>query len=303
MKEPIRRLNYQHLLYFWSVVRTGSLTAACEELSLSPPTVSAQLRTFENRLGEKLLVKSGRKLVPTAMGRLIFSYADEIFRLGNDLVNAIAQRPTSRPLRLAVGADDVVPKSIVQRLVGAAVQADANIQLICREGTLDHLVGALRSHELDVVISDSPVTPTLGQQLYNHRLGSSGQSWMATPALGRRLRRRFPQSLHGAPMLLPTTDTAVRRALDQWLERHRVRPVLVAELEDYALLREFAAAGTGIAPVPDVLEHQYRRDSNLVTVGRATGVQTDFYLISTERELRHAAVAAIHRSASKVLDS
>jgi LysR family transcriptional activator of nhaA len=303
MKAPVRRLNYQHLLYFWAVVRTGSLTAACEELSLSAPTVSAQLRTFEQRLGEKLLVKSGRTLVPTAMGRLVFSYADEIFRLGNDLVNAVAQRPTSRPVRLVVGVDDVVPKSIVQRLLGAAFDAVANIQLICREGTLDHLVNALRAHELDAVISDSPVTPTLGQQLYNHRLGSCGQSWMAAPALGRKLRKRFPRSLHGAPILLPTTDTAIRRALDQWLERHRVRPILVAELEDYALLREFAAAGTGVAPVPDVLEEQYRNESGLLTLGRVSGIETEFYLLSTERELRHSALAAIHQSAAKALDS
>ena len=302
MKIPIRRLNYQHLLYFWMVVRKGSLTAACQELSLSAPTVSAQLRTFEERIGEKLLVKSGRKLVPTALGRLVYSYAEEIFRLGSDLLNAVAQRPTSRPVRLVIGADDVVPKSIVQRLVAAALHAVPNTQLVCREGTLDHLVQALRAHQLDAVISDSPVTPTLDRQVYNHRLGSSGQSWMASPEMGRKLRKRFPQSLEGAPMLLPTTDTAIRRELDQWLDRHNVRPRLVAELEDYALLREFAAAGTGVVPVPEVLQRQFHEESGLITVGRALGVETEFYLISTERELRHPALTAIHRSAAKVLE-
>lgn len=303
MKAPVRRLNYQHLLYFWSVVRTGSLVAACEELSLAAPTVSAQLRAFEERLGEKLLTKSGRRLVPTPMGRMVFSYADEIFRLGNDLVNAIAQRPTQRPLRLVVGADDVVPKSIVQRLLNAAFETTANVQIVCREGTLAYLMDALRAHELDLVLSDSPITPSVDTQAYNHRLGSSGQSWMAAPALGRKLRRSFPRSLHGAPMVLPTADTAIRRAIDQWLDRHGVRPVLVAELEDSALIREFAAAGTGVAPVPDVLRDQLRRESGLVTVGAIDGVDTEFYMISTERELRHPAAAAIHRMAPKALGS
>ncbi len=301
MKTPVRRLNYQHLLYFWSVVRTGSLVAACEELSLAAPTVSAQLRAFEQRLGEKLLTKSGRRLVPTPMGRMVFSYADEIFRLGNDLVNAIAQRPTQRPMRLVVGADDVVPKSVVQRLLNVALQSNTNVQIVCREGTLTYLMEALHANELDIVLSDAPITPSVSAQAYNHRLGSSGHSWMAAPALGKKLRRSFPRSLHGTPMVLPTADTAIRRAIDQWLDRNGVRPVLVAELEDYALLREFAAAGTGVAPVPDVLRDQLRRESGLVTVGAINGVETDYYMISTERELRHPAAAAILRMAAKVL--
>src|SRR6187549_3094555 len=148
-----RRINYQHLLYFWSVVRLGSLTKACEELHLSAPTVSAQLRTFEERIGEKLLVKSGRTLVPTEIGRLVFSYADEIFQLGGDLLNALAHRPTQRPLRLVVGIDDVLPKEIAQRLLEAALGLTQPAQLVCKEGTLEHLLEALRTHEIDVLLS------------------------------------------------------------------------------------------------------------------------------------------------------
>src|SRR5690606_34664952 len=150
----IPRLNYQHLLYFWAVVRTGSLRQACEELRLSAPTVSAQLRTFEERIGEKLLTKSGRRLVPTEVGRLVYTYADEIFALGSDLLSALAQRPTHRPMRLAVGVDDVVPKEIVRRLLEGVLALEQPVQLICREGTLPHLLTGLQGHELDVVISD-----------------------------------------------------------------------------------------------------------------------------------------------------
>lgn len=246
MQTPVPRLNFQHLLYFWAVVRNGSLTKACTELHLSAPTVSAQLRTFEERIGVRLLMKSGRTLVPSEAGRLVFSYAEEIFALGADLVSALAQRPTHKPMRIVAGIDDVVPKEIAQRLVNAALDLAQPVQLLCREGTLHELLRGLELRELDVVLSDSPVTPSLNLRAYNHYLGGCDVSWMAAPALAKSLRAGFPKSLHGAPVLLPTSDTAIRRALDQWLDRHEVRPVIAGEFEDYALLREFARAGRGV---------------------------------------------------------
>ncbi len=300
MALPIPRLNYQHLLYFWAVVRTGSLTKACAELHLAPPTVSAQLRTFEERIGEKLLVKAGRRLVPSEMGRLVYRYADEIFSLGGDLLNAVAQRPTSRPLRLAVGIDDVVPKEIAHRLMESALSLEFAVQLVCHEGTLEQLLTSLQVHELDVVLSDSPVTPSLRMQAYNHPLGTSNASWMAAPSLARGLRKEFPRSLNGAPLLLPTRDTAIRRSLDQWLDRHNVRPLIIGEFEDFALLREFARAARGVAPVPDVLIEQFRRESNLEVLGPIRKVRAEFYAISMERKIRHPAVAAIHSKAREL---
>jgi LysR family transcriptional activator of nhaA len=296
----VRRLNYQHLLYFWAVVRAGSLTKACEELHLSAPTVSTQLRTFEERIGQKLLAKSGRKLVPTEVGRTVFSYADEIFSLGGDLLNALARRPTQRPLRLVVGIDDVVPKEIAQRLLEAALDLEQPAQLVCREGTLDYLMAAMRLHEIDVLLSDSPVTPSVNDRAYNYQLGACGESWMAAPALAKKLRPGFPKSLNGAPMLLPTADTAIRRSLDQWLDKQGVQPLIVGEFEDYALLREFARVGRGVAPIPDVLEQQFRRESGLALVGAAPKVQAQFYAISLERKITHPAVLAICESARKL---
>jgi LysR family transcriptional regulator, transcriptional activator of nhaA len=295
-----RRLNYQHLLYFWAVVRAGSLTKACEELHLSPPTVSAQLRTFENRIGAKLLTKAGRTLVPTEVGRLVFSYADDIFKLGGDLLNALAHRPTHRRLRLVVGVDDVVPKEIAQRLLEAPLALRQPAQLLCREGTLEHLLTALRSHEIDVVLSDSPVTPSLNDRAYNHLLGTCGESWVATSTMAKALRPGFPKSLHGAPILLPTADTAIRRSLDQWLDRHGVQPLIVGEFEDYALLRQFACAGHGAAPVPDVLIPQFRKELGLTVVGPARKVEAQLYAISLERKITHPAILAICEKATSV---
>jgi len=288
-----RRLNYQHLLYFWTVVKTGSLVRACEELALSAPTVSMQLRTLEERLGEKLLAKSGRTLVPTEMGRLVFSYADEIFGLGHDLLEALANRPTSRPLRLVVGIDDVLPKEIAYRILKSTLTLARPVRLECREGTLERLVADLAVHEVQVVLSDAPVTPSLNVRAYNHPVGSCQVLWMATPALAKTLRRGFPGSLSGVPVLLPTADTAIRRALDQWLGRQELRPMMIGEFEDYAMLREFARGGHGFFPVPSILEAQFRNEQGVVRVGVATGIKAEFYAISVERKTRNPAVAAI----------
>lgn len=303
MTPPVPRLNYQHLLYFWTVVRTGSLAKACAQLHLAPPTVSAQLRTFELRLGEKLLEKAGRTLSPTPTGRLVYSYAEEIFSLGGDLLDALAQRPTLRPMRVAVGVDDVVPKELAQSLIATFFSLEQSTQLVCREGTLEHLLAALQRHELDLVLSDSPITPSLNVRAYNHFLGRCAVSWMAAPTLAKTLRKGFPRSLDGAPLLLPTSDTAIRRSLDQWLDRQGVRPRIVGEFEDYALLREFARAGGGVAPVPDVLVRQFRKDSGLVALGAAGKVQAEFYAISMERKVRHPAVVSLCEKASKVFGS
>ena len=287
----IPRLNYQHLLYFWVVVRTGSLTRASRELSLSAPTISTQLRTLEERLGEKLLAKSGRALVATEAGRLVFSYAEEIFGLGQQLLEALDHRPSARPLHLVVGIDDVLPKEIAYRILKPTLAFARPVRLSCREGTLERLVADLALHEVHVVLSDAPVTPSLNVRAYSHSIGATEVVWMATPVLARTLRRTFPRSLTGVPVLLPTDDTAIRRSLDQWLEKQELRPVMIGEFEDYAMLREFARGGHGFFPVPSILEDQFRREHGVARVGPAPGIKAEFYAISVERTIRNPAVA------------
>jgi LysR family transcriptional regulator, transcriptional activator of nhaA len=303
MMATIRRLNYQHLLYFWSVVRTGSLTRACEELALSAPTVSSQLRTLEARLGEKLLAKSGRRLVPTEVGRLVYSYADQIFGLGQDLLEALEHRPSARPLRLVVGIDDVFPKEMAYRILKSTLALSRPVRLVCREGTLERLVADLAAHEIDVVLSDAPVTPSLNVRAYSHSLGTCEVLWMATPTLAKTLRRAFPKSLDGVPVLLPTDDTAIRRSLDLWLEKQEVRPVMLGEFEDYGMLREFARMGHGFAPVPSFLEEQFRREYGFARVGVAAGIKGEFYAISVERKIKNPAVAAMTENAREAFSS
>ncbi|HEU4653196.1 MAG TPA: transcriptional activator NhaR [Steroidobacteraceae bacterium] len=300
MKTLPPRVNYQHLMYFWSVVRNGSLYKACEELHLAAPTVSAQLRTLEERLGVKLLDKSGRRLVPTEMGKLVFTYADEIFSLGADMLSALAQKPTRKPMRVAIGVDDVVPKAIAHRLIGVAMTLPQPVRLVCKEGTFEQLLNALQMRELDVILTDVPVTPSLNLRAYNHHLGDCDAVWMATGNLTKTLRAGFPKSLNGAPILLPTADTAIRRSLDQWLDRNDIQPVIVGEFEDYALLWEFARSGRGVAPVPVVLAREFTKNSALKSLGVAKNVRAQFYAISMERKIVHPVVNAIYEQARKV---
>src|SRR6185312_150195 len=263
---------------------------------------SAQLKTLEARLGQQLLVKSGRTLVPSDAGRLVYGYAGEIFGLGRDLLSALEQRPTHRPLRLTVGIDDVVPKEVVQRLLEPALQLGRPVRLMCNEGTLDRLVAALALHENDLVLSDAPFNPALNLRVYSHRLGSCAVCWMAKASDVPKLRRGFPKSLEGLPVLLPTLDTAIRRAVDQWAQRHAIHPTILGEFEDYALLRAFARAGHGAAPVPVILEEQFRRQYGLQRLGLAEGAQSEFYAISFERKVKHPAVVAIIEQARQLLD-
>lgn len=289
----VRRLNYQHLLYFHTVVRTGSIARASAELALSPPTISAQLRALEERLGEQLLTRRGRRLQPTDVGRMVYDYADEIFRTGRELMETLERHPSERPIRLVAGIDDVLPKEIGYAILEPALGIGRPVRLLCREGSLEGLVAQLAVHEVDVVISDAPITPSLAVHAFNHPLGSCNVAWMSEPTLGKKLRRGFPASLDGAPVLLPTNDTAMRRSLDTWLEKQNTHPVMAGEFEDYALLREFARAGHGFAPVPAVLEERFQREFGLVSIGVARGVKAEFYAISVERRIKHPAVAAI----------
>lgn len=297
---PGKRLNYQHLYYFRTVAHAGSLARAAAELNLSVPAVSVQLRTFEERLGERLFARAGRRLVPTDTGRTVLRYADDIFRLGRELQEALALGPAARPLRLAVGIDDVVPKELAHRLIAPALALDRRVQLSCHEGTLERLTAALAVHDLDVVLSDAPVHPGLRIRAYSHRLGDCGVSWMGSRALVKGLRARFPDSLAGAPVLLPTDDTAIRRALDEWFVKLRIAPRIVGEFEDYALLGEFARAGCGLIPVPDVLGRHFREASGLAVLGPARPVEAEFFAVTLHRELAHPAVAAICERAGKL---
>ena len=294
-------LNYHHLLYFWTVVRTGSIALASEELRLAPPTISVQIRRLEEQLGEKLLRRSGRRLLPTEMGQAVFRYADEIFSLGRELLDMVRGRPTARPMKLVVGVVDVMPKHIAHWLIEPALRLGERVRIVCREATPEQLLAQLSVQYLDVVLSDAPIAPGVNVRAYNHLLGETSLSFLGNAPLAKKYRRRFPKSLHGAPLLLPATNTAVRRAIDQWMESADIRPDIVGEFEDSELLWEFGAAGEGIFPVPTILERHLARLHSVKVLGRTEAVRSRFYAISVERRLKHPAVVAICDAARREL--
>jgi len=296
-------LNYHHLLYFWTVVRAGGIQKASSQLSISPPAISAQLKLLEDRLGEKLLTRSGRRLVLTEMGKTVFSYAEDIFSLGRELVDVVRNRPIGRPLRLDVGVVDVMPKAVVQMLLQPALHLHEAVRIVCREASSDQLLARLAIHELDVVLSDSPVDPTLKIRAYSHLLGECGVIFAAGRSTAARYRRNFPRSLNGAPMFLPTENTAFRRNLDFWFESNGIRPVVLGEFEDFALLRAFGETGAGVFPLPSVGEGQLQKQKGLKSIGATSEVRNQFYAISAERKLQHPAVVAIRNAARQELFS
>jgi LysR family transcriptional activator of nhaA len=298
---PVEWLNYHHLLYFWSVVRTGSVAAASAELRLAPPTISVQIRRLEEQLGEKLLRRSGRRVIPTEMGHAVFRYADEIFSLGREILDMVRGRPSGRPMQLIVGVVDVLPKSIARWLIEPALQLGEKVRLVCREADPEQLLAQLSMQSLDVVLADAPIAPSVKVRAYNHLLGETGVSFLGSARLAKTFRRRFPQSLQGAPLLLQASNTAIRRSIDHWLDNLDVRPDIVGEFEDSELLWEFGGAGRGIFPVPTVLEKHVMRLHRATLVGRTDAARGRYYAISVERRLKHPAVVAICETARREL--
>jgi LysR family transcriptional activator of nhaA len=293
-------LNYHHLFYFWTVARAGSIARASEELRLAQPTISNQLKTLEASLGVKLLERQGRRLVLTDVGRTVLRYADDIFRTGRELQRAVKGLPTGQRLRLVAGVVDVIPKRMAALLLQPAVDAYPDLALVCREGPLPQLLGALAVHELDVVIADVPASEDVKVKAFNHRLGDCGTSFLAAPRHAR-LRKGFPGSLEGAPLLLPSPGTALRRALDAWFAASGLHPQIAGEFDDSALMKAFGARGFGVFPAPRVLEEEIRAQYGVQVVGRAEDVREVFYAISVERRLRHPAVVAVAEAARDAL--
>lgn len=294
-------LNYHHLLYFWLAAKEGGVTQAAAELRLAQSTVSAQIRQLEHVLDERLFRREGRRLVLTDVGRTVYRYAEEIFGLGRELLDVVRDRPTGRPLRFNVGVADQVPKLIAHRLLRPALALDVPVRMVCHEGKTQALLGELAVHQLDVVITDAPLGSDTNVRAFNHPLGECGVTIFGIAPRAKAVKRGFPRSLSGAPLLLPTVGTVLRRTLDQWFDTHDVRPNVVAEFEDSTLLTVFGQGGLGLFPGPTAIERDLCTQYGLTVAGRLRDVRERFYAISVERRLRHPAVVAVSEAARTVI--
>ena len=294
-------LNFTHLRCFWATVREGGVSAASRALHVSQPTVSAHLKSLESVVGKRLLHRSHKGPSLTAEGKIVYRYADEIFRLGTELEGSMRGDTVSSAPSVKLGIADVVPKAVVHHIIRPALNSREMGRVICYEGKPAELLGRLAKEELDAVLTDTPVDSHHHINAFNHLLGESGLTVFAPAADAPRYRAGFPASLAGAPFLLPTHNTAMRRELERWFASEDVYPDVIAEFEDMALLKSFAADGLGLFALPTVVERDVRRQCGAHVVARLEDVRERFYVITVQRRVNHEAIQAIVQGARRKL--
>jgi LysR family transcriptional activator of nhaA len=295
-KSPaMRTLNFNHLYYFWVVARAGSITAASRQLRLTQPTLSTQIKKLEKAFGERLFARAGREMVLTGAGQLVMRYADEMFRSAGNMVQALDAG--GDPKRLLVGASDAVPKLIVRSILMPLAGLQPPVSFVCREWRVEQLLGELEMQRMDMVITDSPAEPWLDKGLLNCPMGHSEIGIFGVPDLAGRHRAGFPGSLNGAPMVLPTRGSALREKIERWFDANHLKPRIIAEADDRALINYLAQGGLGLIPVALLIEAEISRQFKLERVGIASGVQDQYYAITTESRLTHPGVAAVFSTA------
>ncbi len=297
----MRHLNYNHLLYFWTVAREGSIAKATHSLHLTPQTISGQLKLLEESVGEPLFQRVGRGLTMTETGRMVYQYADEIFALGAELASRVKTGQVMVPAVLTVGVVNSIPKLVASRILQPVFNAELPVRLVCIEGGLEKLLGDLAVHQLDLVLSDRAIPPRLSVKAFSHALGSSEIALFGRKGTTRQYEKKFPQSLDKAPILLPTSDNPIRRALDDWFDQNNIAPTLVAEFDDSALMKAFGEAGNGLFPSPVAISEEVEQMYHARCIGLASGVLETYFAISPERKLKHPAVLRIIEAARKQL--
>jgi len=297
----MRHLNYNHLLYFWTVAREGSIAKASELLHITPQTISGQIKLLEDAVGEPLFSRQGRGLKLTDTGQVINIYADEIFSLGAELTQRLRSKTPGKPLEFNVGVLFSIPKLIAYKILEPVLNLDDSVRVVCWEGDLEKLLSDLSIHKLDLVLADRPMPTGLNIKAYNHLLGGSTVSFFAQKRIAASYRKKFPNSLHEAPMLLPVTTNVLRRSLEDWFEKNKIEANIVAEFDDSALLKAFGQAGRGVFPAPTVIKNEVEHMYHASVIGEIEELKESFYAISPERKLKHPGVVSITENARSEL--
>ncbi len=291
-------MNFKHLHYFWVTARAGGIMRAGEQLHTTPQTLSGQIKLLEEWLGRKLFRKNGRQLALTDEGRLALGYADQIFALGAELEGALRQAHLGTPaLEFRVGVADSVAKSVAYRLLEPALSVAGPVRLIGNEGKFPDLLAQLALHRLDLVIADEPLSRRMSVKAFNHALGTTTMSFFCAPALRAQLKGAFPQCLDDAPMLIQGVASSVRQQLEGWLAQHQIRPRVVGEFDDGALMTAFGREGRGVFMSPAVLEQETVTQHGVEVIGRSSELVEEFFAVSVERRITHPCVAAITQAA------
>ncbi len=286
-------LNYNHLYYFYAVAKHGSITAASAQLHLTPQTISGQLSHFESQMGVRLFDRKGKRLQLSQMGQLIYQRAEAIFQLGDELRNVLTdQAPVQWPT-FTVGITDVVPKALAYQLLNPAFNLTEPVRLICHEGDQDSLLADLAIDKLDLILTDRPLQPGSHVKAYNHQLVESGFTFFAASLLAAKCRAGFPQSLSGQPFLMQGKESVARQRLDSWLEKQKIKPNIIAEFDDSALMKCFGQENHGVFTAPTILEETIVSLYQVEIIGRTEQIKEHYYAISPERRLKHPAILEI----------
>jgi LysR family transcriptional regulator, transcriptional activator of nhaA len=294
-------LNYRQLHYFWVVAKTGSIVRACEQLNLTPQTISGQISLLEQTFGVALFTRVGRQLELTETGRIALPYAEQMFQLGGELESLLRAQPDEQQIPFRVGVADVVPKSIVYRLIAPTMALSEPMRITCREDQLERLLADLAIARLDLVISDSPMPSHLDIKGYSQKLGECGVSFFATTALAATYGQNFPHGMQGAPLLVPGQQTVVHSRLMRWFAEQNVQPRIVGEFDDSALMKAFGKSGSGIFIAPSVIAEEVMEQYDVELIGQTEAVTESFYAISVERKVKHPGIVAITEGARQQL--
>ena len=295
-----QQLNYNHLRYFYTVASEGSIVKAAELLHVSPQTISGQLTVFEEYLGVRLFDRQGKRLVMNAMGKRVYSYAEDIFALGTELQQSIRAQDSHQPFVFSVGVTDVIPKILAVNILESSRRLSEPTKLVCREGDFNALLSELALNKLDLILADRPIAPGVSVRAYNHFLGECGLSFYASSQTAEGLRVDFPQSLHQAPLLVCGDKSNQKINLQSWFNHEHIYPNIVAEFDDSAMLKYFGQLGYGVFCTPSIIEAHVVQQYGVAVIGRTTQVTERFYAISPERKVKHPGVKLLVETAQAI---
>jgi LysR family transcriptional activator of nhaA len=277
----MRDLNYNHLRYFWAVAHAGSLTRAAEHMNLSQSALSVQVQKLEHQMGHPLFERVGRKLVLTEAGRIALDYADTVFKAGDELMSTLRDRPLASRQVLRVGALTTLSRNFQLEFLRPLV-GRPDVELIVRSGNIRDLLAQLEAHAVDVVLANSAAPRDARSSLRNHLLNEQPVSLVGRPRTAKP-KFRFPEDLRTEPLLLPSLDSDIRIAFDRILELAGIRPTILAEVDDMAMLRLLAREREGVTLVPPIVVRDELLAGILVEHWRISDVTESFYAIVQKR--------------------
>uniref|UniRef100_A0A8J4M622 LysR family transcriptional regulator n=1 Tax=Acidicaldus sp. TaxID=1872105 RepID=A0A8J4M622_9PROT len=277
----MRDLNYNHLRYFWAVAHAGSLTRAAERIHLSQSALSVQIQKLEHQMGHPLFARVGRKLVLTEAGQIALDYADTVFKAGDELMSTLRGRPLAARQVFRVGALTTLSRNFQLEFLRPLV-GRSDVELIVRSGNMRDLLAQLEAHAIDVVLANSAAPRDARSSLRNHLLNEQPVSLVGRPRENRR-KFKFPDDLRSEPILLPSLDSDIRVAFDRVLELAGIRPTILAEVDDMAMLRLLAREREGLTLVPPIVVRDELKMGVLVEHCRIPEVTEIFYAITQKR--------------------